>query len=167
MVSLNVNKVIAVVSYLIWILYFKPTCLSNVNNLVQYFHITIWTPMHTCYTLYNFSCFIDFDAERTALVSKCYPALRSLCRQRGYEFQVCDLRWGMYDTIIDDHSFSNLCLQQLKSCQTMSTSVNFVVSLFKQMSIMKIIIISHCNTAGQLEQPPSSIVCSIRRPQSC
>ncbi|XP_072025934.1 LOW QUALITY PROTEIN: uncharacterized protein [Amphiura filiformis] len=76
--------------------------------------------------VYVSSTFLDFEAERTALVAKCYPKLRSLCRQRGYEFQVCDMRWGICDTMLDDHSFHKLCLQQLQSCQTMSKCVNFV-----------------------------------------
>ena len=57
-----------------------------------------------------------------------YPKLKTFCRRLGnYEFQVVDMRWGVRDEATDDHMTVDLCLEELKNCQTMSTGPNFVV----------------------------------------
>ncbi|XP_022094961.1 uncharacterized protein LOC110981600 isoform X2 [Acanthaster planci] len=72
------------------------------------------------------STFSDFEAERTTLVSKVYPRLRTYCKERGYEFQVSDPHWGMRDITDDSHTYVQHCLSELTECQKVSMGPNFV-----------------------------------------
>ncbi|XP_033638665.1 NACHT domain- and WD repeat-containing protein 1-like isoform X1 [Asterias rubens] len=72
------------------------------------------------------STFSDFEAERTALVSKVYPRLKSYCKERGYEFQVCDPHWGIKEFSNDSHTYAQHCLSELEECQRVSKGPNFV-----------------------------------------
>ena len=69
--------------------------------------------------------------ERNALVKTVYPKLKEFCAERGYEFQVVDMRWNVRDAAIDDHLSSELFLKELRKCQTLSVGPNFVVSISK------------------------------------
>ena len=72
--------------------------------------------------------FADTRAERNALMARVYPKLREYCRERGYDFQVVDMRWGVRDESTDDHLTSELCMRELQKCQRLSTGPNFIVS---------------------------------------
>ena len=72
--------------------------------------------------------FTDTRAERNALMALVYPKLREYCRERGYDFQVVDMRWGVRDEATDDHMTSELCMRELRKCQKFSTGPNFIVS---------------------------------------
>ena len=56
-----------------------------------------------------------------------YPSLRTYCQQRGLEFQVVDMRWGVRDEFTADHKASELCMQEIKNCQRLTPGPNFVV----------------------------------------
>ena len=73
--------------------------------------------------------FTDFKAERDILYRCAYPELKKACSDKGLEFQVLDLRWGVTDDIINDHQVSQLCLDEIVNCQRLSCGPNFVVSL--------------------------------------
>ena len=70
----------------------------------------------------------DARVERNALMSQVYPKLRDFCHEKGYEFQVVDMRWGIHDPCTDDPMFSEVLLEELNLCQELSTGPNFVVS---------------------------------------
>ena len=74
-----------------------------------------------------FSKISDTRAERNALMERVYPGLKTFCQERGYEFQVVDMRWGVRDEATDDHMTSELCMKELKNCQKLSTGPNFLV----------------------------------------
>ena len=38
------------------------------------------------------------------------------------------MRWGVTDDVMNDHQVSQLCLQEIKTCQQISCGPNFVVS---------------------------------------
>jgi hypothetical protein len=61
-------------------------------------------------------------------MKKVYPKLSAFCHERGYEFQVVDMRWGVRDEATEDHMTSELCMRELNECQRLSTGPNFVVS---------------------------------------
>ncbi len=65
-------------------------------------------------------------------MERVYPELREFCRQRGYEFQVVDMRWGVRDEATDDHMTSELCMRELAHCKKYSTGPNFIVSKLSQ-----------------------------------
>ena len=59
-----------------------------------------------------------------------YPKLKEYCRERGLEFQVVDMRWGVRDESTDDHKTADLCMQEIDNCQRLSLGPNFVVNIF-------------------------------------
>ena len=56
-----------------------------------------------------------------------YPKLKEYCRERGLEFQVVDMRWGVRDESTDDHKTADLCMNEIDNCQRLSLGPNFVV----------------------------------------
>ncbi len=70
----------------------------------------------------------DFKAERNTLAKEAYPTLKEFCREKGLDFQVVDLRWGITDAATNDHSVERICLQEIAHCQDLSQGPNFVVS---------------------------------------
>ena len=68
----------------------------------------------------------DTFVERNTLMERVYPKLKEYCQERGYEFQVVDMRWGVRDEATDDHKTSDLCMKEIYACQRLSTGPNFV-----------------------------------------
>ena len=59
--------------------------------------------------------------ERQTLVEHVYPRVKAYCRQRhGAEFQVVDMRWGVRDEVTNEHLTTELCMQELATCQQLS-----------------------------------------------
>ncbi|KAG7461821.1 hypothetical protein MATL_G00195090 [Megalops atlanticus] len=59
----------------------------------------------------------DTVAERTALMEKAYPHLYLFCKQRGYDFRMVDLRWGVEDAVTERNDTETLHVETLKECQ--------------------------------------------------
>ncbi len=72
--------------------------------------------------------FLDTKVERNNLMERVYPNMRTFCQERGYEFQVVDMRWGVRDEATDDHMTSELCMKEIEECQRLSTGPSFIVS---------------------------------------
>uniref|UniRef100_A0ABM0GQ48 Leucine-rich repeat and WD repeat-containing protein KIAA1239-like n=1 Tax=Saccoglossus kowalevskii TaxID=10224 RepID=A0ABM0GQ48_SACKO len=79
--------------------------------------------------IFTSSTFTDTQHERNALMEKVYPKLKAFCQERGYEFQVVDMRWGVRDEATDDHMATELCLKEVLDCKKVSTGPNFVTFL--------------------------------------
>ena len=71
--------------------------------------------------------FLDTRHERNALMERVYPKLKEFAAERGYDFQVVDMRWGIREQATNDHMTTEICLKELKACQRLSTGPNFVV----------------------------------------
>ena len=86
--------------------------------------------IYSSFVLNCFSLLLSSDTkvERNALMERVYPELKEFCQQRGYEWQVVDMRWGVRDEATDDHMTSELCMRELANCQKYSTGPNFIVS---------------------------------------
>jgi hypothetical protein len=69
----------------------------------------------------------DTQVERNMLMENIYPKLKEYCRERGLEFQVVDMRWGVRDESTDDHKTADLCMNEIDNCQRLSLGPNFVV----------------------------------------
>lgn len=70
----------------------------------------------------------DFIYERNELMNKTFPLLRAYCQSNDLEFQVVDMRWGVRDENISYHQTSDLCVQEIRSCQRLSLGPSFMVS---------------------------------------
>ncbi|XP_021375216.1 NACHT and WD repeat domain-containing protein 2-like isoform X2 [Mizuhopecten yessoensis] len=79
--------------------------------------------------IFTSSTFTDTMHERNVWMSEAYPRVKTFCQELGYEFQVVDMRWGVRDEAMDDHSTTDLCLRELQLCQKLSTGPNFVTLL--------------------------------------
>ncbi|XP_078369383.1 uncharacterized protein LOC144653297 [Oculina patagonica] len=79
--------------------------------------------------IFTSSTFTDTSVERNTLMEKVYPRLKSYCQERGYDFQVVDMRWGVRDESTDDHMTTELCMRELRACQKLSTGPNFITFL--------------------------------------
>ena len=62
-------------------------------------------------------------------MERVYPRLKEWCQERGYQFQVVDMRWGVRDEATDDHRTTDLCLREIDLCKKLSTGPCFVVSV--------------------------------------
>uniref|UniRef100_A0A667XZY0 DUF4062 domain-containing protein n=1 Tax=Myripristis murdjan TaxID=586833 RepID=A0A667XZY0_9TELE len=71
-------------------------------------------------------CDSDTVAERGALMENVYPRLYAYCKQRGCDFRMVDLRWGVGDPVADRHDTVELHLDNLRRCQE-THGANFVV----------------------------------------
>lgn len=54
---------------------------------------------------------------------------RSCCILMTLFTQVVDMRWGVRDEATDDHMTTELCMNEIRNCQRLSTGPNFVVFL--------------------------------------
>lgn len=76
--------------------------------------------------IFTSSTFTDTEHERNYLMENVYSKLKVFCQQKGYQFQIVDMRWGIRDEATNDHMTTDLCLKELELCQKLSTGPNFV-----------------------------------------
>ena len=69
------------------------------------------------FRLFLSSTFSDLVLERNKLQAEVFPKLRNYCEERGFSFQVVDLRWGISEKDGWDHRTLDICLQQVKYCK--------------------------------------------------
>lgn len=75
------------------------------------------------------STFSDLKVERDALQAEVYPRLRDLCAQYGAVFQAIDLRWGVSQEASRDQQTMNICLREIRRCQSITPRPNFIILL--------------------------------------
>ncbi|MBK9681543.1 MAG: hypothetical protein IPO69_22255 [Saprospiraceae bacterium] len=54
--------------------------------------------------------------ERDALQQKAFHNLREYCREKGWQFQAVDLRWGITNDATIDQRTIEICLDEIENC---------------------------------------------------
>lgn len=68
--------------------------------------------------LFVSSTFRDLQEEREYLVKKIFPAIRSICRERGVVFTEIDLRWGLsHESEGNAGRIVRTCLEEIDRCR--------------------------------------------------
>jgi WD40 repeat protein len=75
------------------------------------------------------STFSDLKVERNYLQKEVFPELEQLCRNRQFQFQAIDLRWGVPGEAGLDHRTMRICFDELCRAQDVSPRPNFLVLL--------------------------------------
>lgn len=75
------------------------------------------------------STFSDLVEERRVLHQTVFPEMQKLCETHNCLFQAVDLRWGVSDHAALDQQTMNICLGELRRCQTVSPRLNFLIIL--------------------------------------
>ncbi|XP_076085339.1 NACHT and WD repeat domain-containing protein 2-like [Mytilus galloprovincialis] len=105
---------------------------SNLENTVmndavyQGYLDRIFTSTDRIIRIFTSSTFTDTKHERNRMMETTFPRLREYCQQRGFEFQIVDMRWGIRDEATNDHMTTEICLQELANCQKYSAGPNFL-----------------------------------------
>lgn len=71
-----------------------------------------WAQQHRQLRLFISSTFVDMDSERSAL-TRIFPQIDELCRQRGVEFVPIDLRWGITEDEAKEGRVIETCLREI------------------------------------------------------
>lgn len=75
-------------------------------------HTDTWAQQHRQLRLFISSTFVDMNAERNAL-TRIFPQISELCRQRGVEFVPIDLRWGITEDDAKEGRVIETCLREI------------------------------------------------------
>lgn len=67
--------------------------------------------------------------ERNKLLREVYPKLQRYCQERGLDFEVVDMRWGVHDKLTTDHKTTHLCMVEIDNCRNLSQGPCFVVRM--------------------------------------
>uniref|UniRef100_A0A2C9JTF7 NACHT domain-containing protein n=1 Tax=Biomphalaria glabrata TaxID=6526 RepID=A0A2C9JTF7_BIOGL len=73
------------------------------------------------------STFTDMTEERNILMNRSVPEIRKYCSEKGFDFEVVDMRWGVREDAYADHKTTDICLREIENCQLTSAGPNFVV----------------------------------------
>ncbi|XP_043919446.1 NACHT and WD repeat domain-containing protein 2-like [Protopterus annectens] len=107
--SKNVNKT----GELVW----KKQTSTERENAIIHGNIRMpYTSEKKMFMVYLCGGYKDTEPERTALLQKAYPQLYTYCKERGYNFRLCDLRWGVRDGVNNNNNMLTLHLETLRQC---------------------------------------------------
>ncbi|KAI3388137.1 hypothetical protein SNEBB_001197 [Seison nebaliae] len=74
------------------------------------------------------STFSDMHLERNCILQEIVPQCREYSREEyGVDFQLVDMRWGIPSDCTNNHTASELCLKELKTCQKLSLGPTFIL----------------------------------------
>ncbi|XP_075045620.1 uncharacterized protein LOC142105195 [Mixophyes fleayi] len=96
------------------------------HKIIQGYINFPYTARKKVFMVYICGGYQDSHPERNALFEKCYPDLYINLKEKGFEFRMFDLRWGLKDGVSNDHVMASLHLKTLQECQKAGNVVFFV-----------------------------------------
>lgn len=75
------------------------------------------------------STFSDFVEERRILNEEVFPIISNYCEDKGFVFQVVDLRYGVPLAASEDHTIMKICLEEVERCRNTGYYLNFLMML--------------------------------------
>eukprot|EP00050_Salpingoeca_kvevrii_P017171 m.62581 g.62581 ORF g.62581 m.62581 type:complete len:1460 (-) comp7407_c0_seq2:100-4479(-) len=72
------------------------------------------------------STFTDTANERNAILQFALPEVQEYARRMGYEFDVSEMRWGVSKDAANNHGHNEVCLREIRACQSISEGISFV-----------------------------------------
>jgi hypothetical protein len=69
----------------------------------------------------------DTKCVRDAILRDVMPVLRAYGQERGVEFQMVDMWWGMTEAATNEHDTTRLCLAEIEHSARISASIFFVL----------------------------------------
>lgn len=79
--------------------------------------------------LFISSTFKDFTEERRILNEEVFPEISKYCEEKGFVFQVVDLRYGVPREASEDHTTMKICLEEVARCRNTGYYLNFLMML--------------------------------------
>ena len=79
--------------------------------------------------LFISSTFKDFTEERRILNEEVFPEISRYCEEKGFVFQVVDLRYGVPLEASEDHTIMKICLEEVVRCRNTGYYLNFLMML--------------------------------------
>lgn len=64
--------------------------------------------------------------ERNLLIDDVVRYLQAFGRRLGFEFRMCEMRWGIRADASSLHQASEICMAELERCQRESQGYNYV-----------------------------------------
>lgn len=75
------------------------------------------------------STFVDMAIERDLLQKEIVPEIKTYCKDKGWQFEVIDLRWGISAEAAAHHRTMHICLSELERCMRISPRPNMILLL--------------------------------------
>lgn len=75
------------------------------------------------------STFVDMTIERDLLQKEIVPEIKAYCKDKGWQFEVIDLRWGISAEAAAHHRTMHICLSELDRCMKISPRPNMILLL--------------------------------------
>ena len=69
------------------------------------------------------------ELERNALQMHVVPQMQQWCQERGWQFEIVDLRWGINEEASQAHRTMNICLEELDNCRRLSPKPHLLLLL--------------------------------------
>ncbi|XP_051531266.1 NACHT domain- and WD repeat-containing protein 1 [Myxocyprinus asiaticus] len=89
-------------------------------------------PVSGMVRVYISSTHSDMKSERNAFWERAYSQLQAHCQSLALVFEVVDFRWGVHEIISADHMITELCVNEIESCQSISDGPTFIALLGNQ-----------------------------------
>ncbi|XP_049924061.1 uncharacterized protein LOC126404723 [Epinephelus moara] len=110
---------------------------STTTNEIQRKEEPLFHVEEKRFMIYICGGYKDSVEERSALMENIYPRLYLYCKQRGYDFRMVDLRWGVGSPVAERHDTVELHVENLRQCQE-TQGPNFILFVGQKYEVLSL-----------------------------